>query len=64
MPIMPNDAILEAWRDAAAALRDLPIDTGDPAEIINNLRIIARQIALIETVALDDFVEPAPIFRA
>ncbi|MDR3408746.1 MAG: DUF4089 domain-containing protein [Methylovirgula sp.] len=64
MPMMPDDATLEAWCAAAAALRDLPIDKGDPAEIIANLRVIARQIALIEAVALDDLAEPAPVFRA
>ena len=47
-----------------AALRDLPIDKGDPAEIIANLSVVAGQIALIEAVALDDFAEPAPDFRA
>ncbi len=64
MPLTPDDAILEAWRDAAAALCNLPIEKGDPTEIVNNLRIIARQLALIEVVALDDLAEPAPVFRA
>ena len=38
--------------------------SGDRAEIIANLRLIARQIAMVEAVALDDFAEPAPVFRA
>lgn len=61
---MSDDAILEAWRDAVAALRNLPVEKGDPAEIVNNLRIIAHQIALIEAIKLDDLAEPAPVFRA
>jgi hypothetical protein len=58
------DPLLAAWCDTLAALRDLPIEKGERAEIIANLRIIARQIALLESVALDDLAEPAAVFRA
>ncbi len=61
---MSDDAILEAWRDALAALLELPIERGDRAEIIANLRLIARQIEIVAQVPLDDLAEPAPVFRA
>jgi hypothetical protein len=62
--IMDDDASPAAWCEAVAALLDLPIDAGDRAEIIANLRVIARQIKLIEDFPLDDRAEPAPVFRA
>ncbi|WP_297299893.1 DUF4089 domain-containing protein [uncultured Methylovirgula sp.] len=61
---MIDDASLAAWCDAMAALLDLPIERGDRAEILANLRLIARQIGLVGDVALDDLAEPAPVFRA
>jgi Protein of unknown function (DUF4089) len=61
---MDDDASLAAWCEAVAALLDLPIDAGDRAEIIANLRVIARQMKLIQDFPLDDRAEPAPVFRA
>jgi hypothetical protein len=61
---MDDDASLAAWCEAMAALLDLPIDASDRAEVITNLRVIARQMKLIEDFPLDDRAEPAPIFRA
>ncbi len=58
------DGHLAAWCDALAALLELPIDKGDRAEIIANLRLIARQIEIVAQVPLDDLAEPAPVFRA
>ncbi|QAY95531.1 DUF4089 domain-containing protein [Methylovirgula ligni] len=58
------DGHLAAWCDALAALLELPIERGDRAEIVANLRLIARQIELVFEVALDDLAEPAPVFRA
>jgi hypothetical protein len=46
-----------------AGVLNLPIDRGDRAEIIANLRLIARQMAIVAEVVLDD-AEPAPVFRA
>jgi hypothetical protein len=60
---MQSDA-LNLWCDAIATLLDLPIERGDRAEIIANLRLIARQIAIVAEVTVDDFAEPAPIFRS
>jgi hypothetical protein len=64
MPLPIVETLLAAWCDTIAVLRDLPIDKGERAEIIANLRIIAHQIALVESVALDDLAEPAAVFRA
>jgi hypothetical protein len=61
---MIDDDDLRAWCDAMAALLDLPIERGDRAEIINNLRIIARQMTLVDEIACHDLAEPAPVFRA
>jgi hypothetical protein len=61
---MDDDASLAAWCDAMAALLDLPIESGDRAEVIANLRVIARQIKLVEDFPLDDRAEPAAIFKA
>ncbi|QAY95970.1 DUF4089 domain-containing protein [Methylovirgula ligni] len=59
-----EDQAINAWCDALAALLKLPIDKGDRAEIIANLRLIARQIEIVAQVPLDDLAEPAPVFRA
>jgi hypothetical protein len=61
---MDDDASFAAWCDAMAALLDLPIEAGDRAEVIANLRVLARQMKLIEDFPLDDRVGPAPVFRA
>jgi hypothetical protein len=61
---MIDDDDLRAWCDAMAALLDLPIECGDRSEIINNLRIIARQMTLVDEIARYDLAEPAPVFRA
>lgn len=61
---MDDDASLAAWCEAMAALLDLPIEAGDRAEIIANLRVIVRQMKLVEDFPLDDRAEPAPVFRA
>jgi hypothetical protein len=45
-------------------LLDLPVARADRSEILANLRLIARQIAIVAEVPLDDLVEPAPVFRA
>jgi hypothetical protein len=58
------DDDLYAWCDAIAVLLDLPIERGDRSEIINNLRIIARQMALVDEIEFPGLVEPAPVFRA
>ena len=60
---MDDEASLTAWCDAMAALRDLPIEAGDRAEIIANLCFIARQMKLIEKFPLDDRAEPGAIFK-
>lgn len=59
-----RDDTLNAWCDTMAALLDLPIERGDRAEIIANLRIIARQMTLVDAIALSDLAAPAPVFRA
>ncbi len=59
-----EDQAINAWCEALAALLELTIDRGDRTEIIANLRLIARQIEIVESVALDDLAEPAPVFRA
>ncbi len=59
-----EDQAVNAWCDALAALLELPIERGDRAEIVANLRLIARQMALVSEVALDDLAAPAPVFRA
>jgi Protein of unknown function (DUF4089) len=64
MNIMDDDASLAAWCDAMAALLDLPIEAGDCAEVIANLRVIARQMKLVGDFQLEDRAEPAPVFRA
>ncbi|MEW6437910.1 MAG: DUF4089 domain-containing protein [Pseudomonadota bacterium] len=61
---MIDDASLSAWCEAMAALLDLPVARADRGEILANLRLIARQIAIVAEVPLDDLVEPAPVFRA
>ncbi len=61
---MDDEAAFAAWCDAIAALLELPIETGDRAEIIANLRVIARQMKLIADFRLDDLAEPAAVFRA
>jgi hypothetical protein len=60
---MQDETALAAWCDAMAGVLNLPIDRGDRAEIIANLRLIARQMAIVAEVVLDD-AEPAPVFRA
>ncbi|MFZ1078173.1 MAG: DUF4089 domain-containing protein [Methylovirgula sp.] len=61
---MADDASLTAWCDAMAALLDLPIESGDRAEIIANLRVLAQLMQLVADFSLDDRAEPAPIFKA
>ena len=61
---MKDDTALAAWRDAMADVLELPIERGDRAEIIANLRLIARQMAIVAEVTLDDAAEHAPVFRA
>jgi hypothetical protein len=59
-----EDQAVNAWCDALAVLLELPIERGDRAEIVANLRLIARQMALVSEVALDDLAAPTPVFRA
>ncbi|MFZ0557954.1 MAG: DUF4089 domain-containing protein [Methylovirgula sp.] len=59
-----SEAALAAWCDAMAELLDLPIATGDRAEIIANLRVLAQLMQLVADFSLDDRAEPAPIFKA
>ncbi len=47
-----------------AALLALPIEAGDRAVILANLRFIASQIALLDAYPLGDEIESAAIFRA
>jgi hypothetical protein len=61
---MQDETALAAWCDAMAGVLELPIERGDRAEIIANLRLIAKQMAIVADVALEDFAEPAPVFRA
>ncbi len=61
---MHDETALAAWCDAMAGVLELPIDRGDRAEIIANLRLIAKQMAMVAEVVLDDSAEPAPVFRA
>ena len=61
---MQDETALAAWCDAMAGVLELPIERGDRAEIIANLRLIAKQMAIVAEVALDDFAEPAPVFQA
>jgi hypothetical protein len=62
--IMQDETALAAWCDAMAGVLELPIERGDRAEIIANLRLIAKQMAIVGEVAVDNVAEPAPIFRA
>jgi hypothetical protein len=59
-----SEAALSAWCDAMAELLDLPIASGDRAEIIANLRVLARQMQLVADFPLDDRIEPGAIFKA
>jgi hypothetical protein len=61
---MDDDVFLSAWCDAMAALLDLPIEAGDRAEVIANLRVIARQMKLVADFPLEDRAELATVFRA
>lgn len=61
---MDDEAAFAAWCDSMAALLDLQIERGDRAEIIANLRVIARQMKLIADFRLDDRAEPTAVFRA
>jgi hypothetical protein len=61
---MDDEASLSAWCDAVAVLLDLPIEAGNRAEIIANLRVIARQMRLVEEFPLDHRAESASFFRA
>ncbi len=61
---MQDETVFAAWCDAMAGVLELPVERGDRAEIIANLRLIARQMAIVAEVALDDLAEPAPVFRA
>jgi hypothetical protein len=57
-------AELEAWCKAMSELLALPLDRADSREVINNLRILARQMELIGDFPIDDREDPAPQFRA
>ncbi len=59
-----EDDTIAAWCDAMAALLNLPIEAGDRAEIIANLRVIAQQMKLVADFPLEDRAEPAAIFKA
>jgi len=59
-----KSAELAAWCEAMTKLLALPLDQADSAEIITNLRILARQMELVGDFPLDDREEPAPQFRA
>ncbi|MGH6819014.1 MAG: DUF4089 domain-containing protein [Methylovirgula sp.] len=59
-----SEAALAAWCDAMAELLDLPTASGDRAEIIANLRVLARQMQLVADFPLDDRGEPGAIFKA
>lgn len=61
---MQDETAFAAWCDAMASVLDLPVERGDRAEVIANLRLIARQMAIVADAALDDCAEPAPVFRA
>ncbi len=59
-----DEANLAAWCDAMATLLDLPIAMGDRTMILANLRFIASQMKFLAEFPLDDYAEPANIFRA
>jgi Protein of unknown function (DUF4089) len=61
---MQDETALGAWCDAMAGVLELPIERGNRAEIIANLRLIAKQMAIVGEVTLDAAAEPAPVFRA
>jgi hypothetical protein len=61
---MSNETQLAAWCDAMADLLDLPIESGDRAEIIANLRVLAQLMQLVADFPLADRAEPAPVFKA
>lgn len=56
--------MIELWCDSVAALLALPIEAGDRAVILTNLKFIASQIALLDGFPLGDEIESAAIFRA
>lgn len=61
---MDDETPFALWCEAMAALLDLPIEEGNRAEIIANLRVIARQMKLVDDIPLGDESEPASVFRA
>jgi len=61
---MDQEETFEAWCDSMAALLALPIEAGDRAVLLTNLRFIASQIALLDAYPLGDEIESASTFRA
>ncbi len=59
-----SETVVSAWCDAMADLLDLPIELGDRAEIIANLRALAQLMRLVDDFPLADRAEPAPVFKA
>jgi hypothetical protein len=57
-----RDEPIEAWMDATSALMGLPVDSGNRAEVLSNLRRLADLAARLEAVALDPEVEPLVVF--
>jgi hypothetical protein len=53
----------EALIDAMAPLLGLAMTQESRTETILHLRIAAQQAELLLSTALDDYVEPAPVFR-
>jgi hypothetical protein len=60
----PSEPDLDAWIDAAAAALRLEILPQDRGAVLFNLALTLRHAALVETIALDDETEPAPVFVA
>jgi hypothetical protein len=56
-----KDDKFQMWCDSMAALLALPIEAGDRAVILTNLKFIASQI---DSYPLGDEIEPAPVFQA
>lgn len=58
------DKDLTAWCEAMGRLQSLPLDKADRLEVIGNLRVLARQMSLIDDFAPLDSEDPAQHFRA
>jgi Protein of unknown function (DUF4089) len=60
----PDDETLTDFMRSGAKLLGLPLDPAWEASIRGHLRVSLRHAALVESFALPDDAEPAPVFRA